>query len=241
MPRPDLETSALQEWINSFRIGRTVKSSAELSDGFVLWEILQDIDAQHFLGDLPESSSSSDHWVPRWQNLKHIHKLLLSYVRDQNDGEMPAGLSTVPDLKAIAENSSTRETNQLLKLLLMAAISSPNAESYIITMQSLSTPTQEGLKDIIQEAHDPSEDRLEQLRDEQDDFRARREVAVDPELQFEERVGKLLAENDKLSHEKKELEKAMDDLHDRLARLQEHNDTLQDRLHRRSPGHVKVR
>jgi protein HOOK3 len=230
MPRPDLETSALQEWINSFRIGRTVKSSAELSDGFVLWEILQDIDAQHFLGDLPESSSSSDHWVPRWQNLKHIHKLLLSYVRDQNDGEMPAGLSTVPDLKAIAENSSTRETNQLLKLLLMAAISSPNAESYIVTMQSLSTQTQEGLKDIIQEAHDPSEDRLEQLRDEQDDFRARREVAVDPELQFEERVSKLLAENDKLSHEKKELGKAMDDLHDRLARLQEHNDTLQDRL-----------
>ncbi|KAL1955619.1 hypothetical protein VTO42DRAFT_8352 [Malbranchea cinnamomea] len=225
----DAVTSALYEWINSFPIGRTVKSSSDLSDGTVLWEILQDIDAQFFLGDLPESSSS-DHWVPKWQNLKHIHKLLLNYLRDQNDGEIPAGLSTVPDLKAIAENSSTRETNQLLKLLLMAAISSPNAEAYITTMQSLSTPTQEGLKDIIQEAQNPTEDRLEQIRDEQDDYRARREVAVDPELQFEERVGKLLAENDKLSHEKKELEKALEDLHDRLARLQEHNDTLQDRL-----------
>lgn len=225
----DAVTSALQEWINSFPIGKTIKSSSDLSDGSVLWELLQDIDAQFFLGDLPENPSS-DHWVPKWQNLKHIHKLLLNYLRNQNDGEVPAGLSTVPDLKAIAENSSTRETNQLLKLFLMAAISSPNAEAYITTMQALSTPTQEGLKDIIQEAQNPTEDRLEQIRDEQDDFRARREVAVDPELQFEERVGKLLAENDKLSHEKKELEKTVEDLHDRLARLQEHNDTLQDRL-----------
>lgn len=225
----DAVNSALQEWINSFPIGKTVKSTSDLSDGTVLWEILQDIDAQFFLGDLPESSTS-DHWVPKWQNLKHIHKLLLNYLRNQNDGDVPAGLSTVPDLKAIAENSSTRESNQLVKLFLMAAISSGNAAVYITTMQALSTATQEGLKNIIQEAQNPTEDRLEQIRDEQDDFRARREVAVDPELQFEERVGKLLAENDKLSHEKKELGKALEDLHDRLARLQEHNDTLQDRL-----------
>lgn len=229
----DLVTSTLQEWINSFSIGRTVQSASDLSDGTILWEVLQDVDSQYFLGDLPESSSSassSDHWVQKWQNLKHVHKLLLSYIRSQNGGEVPAGLSTVPDLKAIAENSSARETNQLLKLFLMAAISSPSAETHITTMQALSTATQEGLKDIIQEAQNPSEERLEQIRDEQDDYRARRDVAVDPELQFEERVGKLIAENDRLSHEKRELEKALDDLHDRLARLQEHNDTLQDRL-----------
>lgn len=225
----DLETTTLLEWINSFALGTIIRSSTDLSDGSILWEILQDIDPQYFLGNLPENAPD-DHWVPKWQNLKHIHKLLMNYIRSQNDGEVPAGLSTVPDLKAIAENASVKDTNRLLKLLLMAAIGSPNAESYITTMQELSTQTQEGLKDIIQEAQCPSEDRLEQINYEQDEYRARRDVAMDPELQFEQRVGKLLAENDKLSNEKRELEKALEDLNDRLARLQEHNDTLDAKL-----------
>ncbi|EER29096.1 hypothetical protein CPC735_038020 [Coccidioides posadasii C735 delta SOWgp] len=225
----ELETSTLLEWINSFSLGTVIRSSNDLSDGSILWEILQDIDPQYFLGNLPENAPA-DHWVPKWQNLKHIHKLLITYIRNQNDGEVPAGLSTVPDLKAIAESASVKDTNRLLKLLLMAAISSPHAESYITTMQELSTQTQEGLKDIIQEAQSPSEDRLEQINYEQDEYRARRDIAMDPELQFEERVGKLLAENDKLSHEKKELEKALEDLHDRLAKLQETNDTLETKL-----------
>ncbi|KMU80093.1 hypothetical protein CISG_08435 [Coccidioides immitis RMSCC 3703] len=225
----ELETSTLLEWINSFSLGTVIRSSNDLSDGSILWEILQDIDPQYFLGNLPENAPA-DHWVPKWQNLKHIHKLLITYIRNQNDGEVPAGLSTVPDLKAIAESAFVKDTNRLLKLLLMAAISSPHAESYITTMQELSTQTQEGLKDIIQEAQSPSEDRLEQINYEQDEYRARRDIAMDPELQFEERVGKLLAENDKLSHEKKELEKALEDLHDRLAKLQETNDTLETKL-----------
>lgn len=222
-------SSALLEWINSFSLGTTVRSIKELADGAILWEILQDIDSNYFLGELPERSASSDHWVPKWQNLKYIHKLLISYIRNHNDGEVPPGLNTVPDLKAIAEDSSTKETNELLKLLLNAAISSPNTESYVTAIQKLSFTTQEGLKDIIQEAQNPSQDRLEQVRDERIEY-SRRDIHMDPELQFEERVGKVLAENDRLSHEKRELEKALDDLHNRLARLQENNDTLQDRL-----------
>ncbi|WEW61823.1 hypothetical protein PRK78_007319 [Emydomyces testavorans] len=225
----DLETTTLLEWINSFSLGTVIRSSSDLSDGSIFWEILQDIDPQYFLGNLPENAPA-DHWVPKWQNLKHIHKLLISYIRNQNDGEVPAGLSTVPDLKAIAENASVKDTNRLLKLLLMAAIGSPHAESYITTMQELSTQTQEGLKDIIQEAQSPSEDRLEQIHYEQDEYRARRDVAMDPELQFEERVGKLLAENDKLSNEKKELEKALEQIRDRLVKIQENNDSLEAKL-----------
>jgi protein HOOK3 len=221
-------TSTFLEWINSFLLGTTIQSSDELSDGTILWEVLQDIDPHHFLGELPEQSPS-DHWVPKWQNLKHIHKLLISYIRNQNDGEIPPGLNTVPDLKAIAEDLSKKETNELLRLFLFAVIRSPNAETYIVTMQDLSTPTQEGLKDIIQEAQDPSSERLDEIRDDRNEY-PRRDLAIDPELQFEERVGKVLAENDRLANEKMELEKALEDLHNRLARLQENNDTLQDRL-----------
>ncbi|OJD20017.1 hypothetical protein AJ78_00033 [Emergomyces pasteurianus Ep9510] len=225
----DLISSTLLEWINSFSLGTTIRSIDQLSDGSILWDTLQDIDPQYFLGELPERSPS-DHWVPRWQNLKHLHKALISYIRNQNDGEVPSGLNISPDLKAIAEVSSTKETNELLKLFLLAAISSPNAEAYIMTMQKLSTSTQEGLKDIIQEAQNPSDERLEELDYERNGHSTRRDMPMDPELRFEERFGKVLAEKDKLSNEKQELEKTVEDLHDRLARLQESHDTVLDRL-----------
>jgi len=47
--------------------------------------------------------------------------------------------------------------------------------------------------------------------------------ATDPELLFEQRFGKVMADNDKLSKDKADLEKELRDLHDRLARLQENN------------------
>ncbi|KAJ5928046.1 hypothetical protein N7466_007002 [Penicillium verhagenii] len=221
-------TKVLLEWINSFSLGKTLRAPEELTDGIILWEILQDIDPQYFLDEIPERNPDN-HWVAKWQNLKHIHKLLLSYIRHQNDESLPSGLDPSPDLEAIAEKASSKETNKLLKLLLIAAISSPNAETYVQTLQELTTSTQQGLKDIIEEAHNGQYEPLHAADELREDL-AKRDHPVDLELQFEERVGKVLAENDRLSHEKKELEKALEDLHNRLARLQENNDTLQNRL-----------
>ncbi|KAJ6010555.1 hypothetical protein N7451_001967 [Penicillium sp. IBT 35674x] len=221
-------TKVLLEWINSFSLGKTLRAPEELTDGIILWEILQDIDPQYFLDEIPERNPEN-HWVAKWQNLKHVHKLLLSYIRHQNDDSLPSGLDPSPDLEAIAEKASSKETNKLLKLLLIAAISSPNAETYVQTLQGLTTSTQEGLKDIIEEAHNGQHEPMHAADELREDL-AKRDHPVDLELQFEERVGKVLAENDRLSHEKKELEKALEDLHNRLARLQENNDTLQNRL-----------
>lgn len=219
---------ALLEWINSFSLGKTLRATDELTDGIILWEVLQDIDPQYFLDELPEQNPT-DHWVAKWQNLKHIHKLLISYIRHKNDDQLPTGLDASPDLEAVAEKNSAKETNKLLKLLLIAAISSPNTETYVTTLQTLSTPTQETLKDIIEEAHNSQYEPTDAGDDTKDDL-SKRDLPVDPELQFEERVGKVLADNDRLTHEKKELEKALEDLHNRLVRLQENNDTLQNRL-----------
>ena len=200
----------------------------ELTDGIILWEILQDIDPQYFLDELPERNPS-DHWVTKWQNLKHLHKLLIGYIRKQNDDAIPPGLDASPDLKAVAETSSPKEINKLLKLLLIAAIESPNAETYVTTLQGMSTSTQESLKDIIQEAQNAQQYDSSEEEEEKDGI-AKPDLAVDPELQFEERVGKVLAENDRLVSEKKEMERDLEGLHNRLARLQENNDSLQNRL-----------
>lgn len=45
----------------------------------------------------------------------------------------------------------------------------------------------------------------------------------DPELLIEERLGKVMAENENHRREKEELQKELRDLHDRLIRLQENN------------------
>ncbi|PYI04261.1 microtubule binding protein HOOK3 [Aspergillus sclerotiicarbonarius CBS 121057] len=217
-------TQALLEWINSFALGKTIRTTEELSDGTIIWEILQDIDPQYFLDEIPQRAPS-DHWLSKWQNLKHIHKLLVNYIRQQPDG-MPSGLDPNPNLELVAEKNSVKEANKLLKLLLIAAIRSPNAQTYVETLQSLSTPTQETLKNIFEEAQNGQHEAI----DGEDDIKEERELPVDPELQFEERVGKVLAENNRMAREKKDMQKQIDDMHDRLARLQENNDTLQSRL-----------
>lgn len=45
----------------------------------------------------------------------------------------------------------------------------------------------------------------------------------DPELLYEERLGELMADNENHVREKKELQKELRDLHDRLTRLQDNN------------------
>ncbi|KAF7595149.1 hypothetical protein BBP40_007116 [Aspergillus hancockii] len=220
-------TQALLEWINSFALGKTIRTTDELTDGSILWEILQDIDPQYFLDELPQRNPS-EHWLSKLQNLKHILKTLVNYIRQQPDG-IPSGLDPVPKLEVVAEKNSIKETNKLLKLILIAAIRSPNAPSYVETLQTLSTPTQECLKDIFEEAENGQHEPLDTVDEIKEDL-SKRENPVDLELQFEERVGKVIAENDRLTHEKKELEKALENLHNRLARLQENNDTLQSRL-----------
>jgi len=47
--------------------------------------------------------------------------------------------------------------------------------------------------------------------------------AVDQELLFEEKLGKVMADNENIKNEKRELEKGLQELHDRLARLQTNN------------------
>ncbi|CAI7670992.1 unnamed protein product [Penicillium manginii] len=221
-------TQALLEWINSFSLGKTLRETEDLTDGVILWEILQDIDPQYFLDEIPEREPG-DHWVARWQNLKHIYKLLSNYIRHQNNDAIPPGLDPSPDLEAIAEKASAKETNKLLKILLIAAIYSPNAATYVQTLQELSTPTQEGLKEIIQEAQDGEHEPLDGV-DELKEELTKADHTGELELKFEERVGKVLAENDRLTQDKKELKKDLGDMHNRLARLQENNDTLQNRL-----------
>ena len=94
-------------------------------------------------------------------------------------------------------------------------------------MPQLSVSTQEILKDIITQAQEvayedrPTVDEAKALPG---------DGSQDLELAHEERVGKVIADNDKLQHEKNELQTLLESVHERHAQLQEKHDSVQREL-----------
>lgn len=143
----------------------------------------------------------------------------------------------VLDRKYVKLGAFADHTTQLLKLVLLASINSPRATEYIARMPTFSTSTQASLKIIIEEVmNDDVRVRrrnadMDQIQDfgnntgngfGHDSGRASTPIN-DPELLFEERVGRIMAENDLIMREKKDLQKDLRELHNRLIRLQENN------------------
>ena len=63
--------SALLVWVNTFELQKDVRDWSELLDGFVIWQILQDIDPEYFHGALPEpDAGQSTNWIPKWANCR---------------------------------------------------------------------------------------------------------------------------------------------------------------------------
>lgn len=133
----------------------------------------------------------------------------------------------------IKVGSCTDYTMQLLKLVLLAAINSPRAAVYIGRMPAFSTSTQAYLKVTIEEVMNGEtwQERAyvnpEQIQDfgghEIGNPRRPSYPSPDPELVLEEQLAKKIAEIDNLVREKKEAQKELRELHERLIRLQENN------------------
>lgn len=138
--------------------------------------------------------------------------------------------------------SDTDYTVKLLKLVLAAAINSPKATDHIAKMITLSTTTQAFLKESIEEVFDAQQHRQSQpasanLRQLQDTTNPTSDndgpstpatsspppAPVDLELFVEERFGKVIADNERFVRENQDLQKNVQDLQNRLGRLQENN------------------
>ncbi|KAI9670141.1 MAG: hypothetical protein M1817_004478 [Caeruleum heppii] len=225
---------ALLEWVNDFPLPHNITSTTQLDDGLVLWEILKDIDPTYFGHGLPSPQlKDPDHWLPKWQNLKQINKDVLNYIRDECAQTLYLHAKSVPDSKIMANGNdgAELETVKLLKIILLATIYSPKATEYIARMPSLSTGAQEVIRSIIEEMSSDSlsgQDSTFPLEDATSKSDGR--PTLDPELVFEERLGKVMADNDKLVKNNKELSLEVEELHTRLVRLQDNNQALQERL-----------
>ncbi|KAI4103243.1 MAG: hypothetical protein LQ339_004346 [Xanthoria mediterranea] len=217
--------TALLEWVNSFTLDEDVKSLSELADGYILWDILRDVDPTYFTSSLPESRSNSTKWISRYENLKHLHKTLASYIKEECDQPLHAPHAG-DGLQAIAKDASVQEFLSLFQLVLQATICSPRQQGYILKMTSLTDASKQSLKELIEDREDPEDQDRRRHVDHVDPAA----FAADPELELEERYGELLAENEYMLQERKEYQSELRHLNERLVRLKESYDIAKQDL-----------
>ncbi|TKA66777.1 hypothetical protein B0A49_03378 [Cryomyces minteri] len=138
-PRLD---EALLGWVNSFDLAAPVQSWNDLGDGRILWKILRDIDPEYFTGSLPEpDEGAKENWIPKWQNLKHINRMVTTYLHDECGSLLEVTKHMSPDLKAIAINGSAEQSVKLLKTVLLAAMTSSKSNERMTRMVIQLGPT----------------------------------------------------------------------------------------------------
>jgi hypothetical protein len=192
--------------------------------------------------------------------LQAIVKALSRYIRTECDGLDP--LLEAPGLKTITHTSNLGQIfevahcsvssadlidvlRQILILLLMAAISGPRREIYVMAITRLKPGVQSEIANIIQKVwpkmnifiHGDADKIQKQQQAESastNSSNGKQDVTLpsndDFELEFEVRYSSLIAQKRNLEQEKDRLKKQLADMTSRLERLQDNNDLLQQRL-----------
>ncbi|KAI9877291.1 MAG: hypothetical protein M1823_007126, partial [Watsoniomyces obsoletus] len=161
--------------------------------------------------------------------------------------------SGAPDLKAIAQSSSLSDTIRLLKLAVVAAINCNDRIDYLSRMQEMDQMTMQVLIATAQETEDEttSDDRQQDVgavipEPERPTSRHTSRPTsnaghkVDQDLESEERIGRVLADNHRIAAEKKEVERQLDDAYARYEKLQDSLDRTQQELKEASDRLTRV-
>ncbi|KAF2264281.1 hypothetical protein CC78DRAFT_246215 [Lojkania enalia] len=153
--KPEL-LKALLDWVNTFQLPGRITAWNQLEDGRILWQILAEIDADYFNDSLPNFDEShrrtSDNWIPRWQNLKHIERAVSTYIREECEQLPVLTKRMIPDLKTGARDGSMMLTAKLTMAVLLASVFSPKSNQRMVqVMQSLGMKTGETIAEAITE------------------------------------------------------------------------------------------
>ena len=168
--------AALLEWFDSLPTFAYTREGhikwEDLADGHKIWELLSNLEPEHFHGDLPQARNRSGKWLDSWENLKHVYKVLAQFVKERN-GKLPSGYGTI-HLKEIAMQVDPEElskasvghqdspsdldadlTVQLLKMLLFVATRAADNEAYIGVMVQMPEDRQKYIMNAIVEVGIP--------------------------------------------------------------------------------------
>ncbi|XP_072311373.1 protein Hook homolog 3 isoform X4 [Eucyclogobius newberryi] len=142
---------SLLTWIQTFGVEAPVKTVEDLTNGIVMAQALQKIDAQYFNDAWicrlkPEVG---DNWRLKISNLKKVLKGILDYNQEilgQHINDF-----RLPDVTLIGEHSDAAELGRMLQLILGCAVSCEQKQEYIQTIMSMEESVQHVVMTAIQE------------------------------------------------------------------------------------------
>lgn len=255
MPLGPAAQGALLKWVNTFSDeGQSAKSIEDLADGFVLGQVLHDLDPTYDTSELVENSSSSK-WLTHKRNLQSVYKGLFKYMRREAPDCVP--LARVADFRAIAEKPDAdglaqvfapllkdwnmRKRHQKINkeltklstklaavLLATAAMGSTNeavrARAINKVQNDLEAVDQAAIRRILEE----KQKQIQELA-----AKAKEDEAAgdrDADLEYEEERAKLEASLEQKVHELDMATKRYADLNSRHSYLQENHDEVKAKL-----------
>jgi len=127
-------------WVRLF--DSSISTLTELSDGQQFAKILSKIDASWFrVSALCQNSESNASWVFKFNHLKKMHKLMLSFL----DNQLNVKPNLHINLNAIAKDNSVPDLVSFATLVLCIAVQCDNNAHYIKDIQTLDNKTQQQL------------------------------------------------------------------------------------------------
>lgn len=208
---------------------------------------IEQIHPKTFAGDLPHSPEYNNVAVNK-ANLTHCYAKVVDFLLSVECGQDEELLPIAPDLQEIAQSDSLTDLIRLLKHLPLAAFKNKTRKThYLQDVIELASSTQGVMMNILSESglDLPADTEESEGLDKSDDSSSVSDIdagdlgragslarANNPhsELEKEERFAKVLAENERITQEKRYAQKQLHTLHDKHVALQQNHDATQDQL-----------
>ncbi|KAG4304506.1 hypothetical protein PORY_002216 [Pneumocystis oryctolagi] len=224
---------AFLHWINTFNTHKEediVHSINQLCDGVIIYRILMEIDSLFFQNAIHTISAENKplDWIllTKWK-VKKIYEYLTRYYKECLNLCLPNTNKYIPDLEAIAKDSSEEETMKFIKIVLACYFLSNKYKTYIKETQILNTHIQAILEETVSEIIEFKENDLKNEKDKKNILQTENEVAI---LNREKSILKknyeiLLEENIKLREDQQAMKSNLDNI---LKKLNEAEDIIND-------------
>ncbi|TPX36316.1 hypothetical protein SmJEL517_g01483 [Synchytrium microbalum] len=143
--------AAIVAWVNTFdSVIRKATSIKDLADSVIFFEIVLEIDPQYF--KTRPVDASKENWIFKFNNLKRLHKNVISYYEEVLHHTLPKALDV--NLTSIARDQDVDELVKLAQLVLAMVVQSESNQMYIAKMQKLDEVSQQHLMLLIQQVMD---------------------------------------------------------------------------------------
>lgn len=147
MQQTETTLFSLIQWIGTFpNLSRPVRTPADFADGVVLFDLLNQLDSKHF--DLKDvQRDTKDNLILKVGNLKRLANCLQAFFSENDNPHKAIDISYLNTM--MIAKSNPEHLYQLLELVILCAVKSPNNEQAITNIMGLEESVQVNLANII--------------------------------------------------------------------------------------------